>query len=109
MTDLRSELTWLVDDYISLSDVIESDRGLPPNTATRERAKAILFMTDWQPIETSPRDGTSILICGGLMPDPFVAEWDDRQKYWKSASCIDQYYGSHDATHWMPLPDPPKD
>lgn len=62
---------------------------------------------EWMTIESAPKDGTAILVCGGLMPEPFVAEWDDRQQYWKSTACIEQYYGSRDATHWMPLPDPP--
>lgn len=66
-------------------------------------------MSEWQPIETAPKDGQSLLVwCpirnrGGRAT---VAYWDD---YWslthpggwaEDDDC--------DPTHWMPLPAPPK-
>lgn len=62
-------------------------------------------MTDWQPIETAPKDGTPILV----WIDDHVAEveWDEDGwiGVWEdiSSSSGDDY-----PTHWMPLPEPPK-
>lgn len=64
-------------------------------------------MTDWQPIETAPKDGTDILL----------AAWEDDGSYWNATGSwwIDRFfffYGSGNdpimldfaPTHWMPLP-----
>ena len=74
----------------------------------------------WQPIETAPKDGTRILVSFGTMGIYAVA-WEesayDEFKLW----CVDDnkhgpYYlrgysdeGPRSPTHWMPLPDPPKE
>ena len=74
----------------------------------------------WQPIETEPKDGESVLI---WKPDErmvgeymMAAYWDDRrggyvpvggfhkQGYYSETAGRDQGY----PTHWMPLPKPPK-
>jgi hypothetical protein len=74
-------------------------------------------MTEWQPIESVPRDGTVVdCWCGGQRsascfwePDPlpeFPGEGEWRQMY-------SEAYGSSfslmdfSPTHWMPLPAPP--
>ena len=69
--------------------------------------KAVL--DGWQPIETAPRDGTEILVYTDR-PKFFIVipefEGDDPQQYtWKERA------GSYNicATHWMPLPSPPKE
>ena len=71
---------------------------------------------EWQPIETAPKDGTSVLVFNGL--DVSVGYWfiwehfftGDRLsgfvKNWNNEfGCPDSFVG--DATHWMPLPPPP--
>jgi hypothetical protein len=69
---------------------------------------------DWQPIETAPKDGTSILVYDkGWM---FVARWSmydgcgatPEGGVFMSTSCVDGYTGTTRATHWMHLPEPPK-
>ena len=61
----------------------------------------------WQPMETAPKDGTSILIARtiyGLACVDFA--WftsGDTGPHWRN------YEAEHlFPTHWMPLPDPPK-
>ena len=78
-------------------------------------------MTDWQPIETAPKDGTKF----------WGNEGDDaRAMFWHEGFCVyissfqrmtmapgytidDQPYKDHSPvvhrpTHWMPLPEPPR-
>lgn len=75
-------------------------------------------MTDWQPIETAPKDGTKILgtsVNGADDEHPQIITWLSRHDgydlgwyvAWDHTPC--DKYGKHDLpTHWMPLPDPPK-
>ena len=73
-------------------------------------------MSEWQPIETAPRDETDILVAGGTHGNECVscefhgakftgvaiAYWDKREKWFSGGEC-DYYH----PTHWMPLPTPP--
>lgn len=76
---------------------------------------------EWQPIETAPRDGTFIILCGGKRDNyspieqensPVVGRW---QKWPNPDSCCwvyafwDSDWRSEyiNPTHWMPLPEPP--
>lgn len=72
-------------------------------------------MSDWQPIETAPKDGTLVLfacpkrvgysIFVGFMleGDGFIVRGDTNR--FRSFPGEWQY----SATHWMPLPPPPKE
>jgi len=87
-------------------------------------------MSEWQPIETAPRDGTEILgwrdDCGAMLIrytacDAFMSEDEiersglDEETLFKPdwfgadfvAGCM-RLEGSELPTHWMPLPEPPK-
>ena len=59
---------------------------------------------EWQPIATAPKDGTAILgyFPSGLMK---VAQWIDHQNRWAGFGF--GFVGT--PTHWMPLPEPPKE
>jgi hypothetical protein len=75
-------------------------------------------MTDWQPIDTAPKDGTRVLICTarGFVTD---ARWSESACFggqerdrpgWQMHYCDDDPWYSEateNATHWMPLPEPP--
>ena len=77
----------------------------------------------WRPIETAPKDGTEILVCGGTFSDdcdwsdtayPYsgyaIVQWDgqDNGHPWEGHPCHDgDGYRNHAPTHWMPLPAPP--
>lgn len=112
MTDLRSELVWLVEDYINLSDVVENDRGWPgsyeKNKAAQERARAVLAMSDWQPIETADTVGALLGYDPNQHPFARVTAIIHLGGNWQAASAV---YGdkTFSPTHWLPLPDPPKD
>ncbi len=84
-------------------------------------------MTDWQPIETAPTDGTPILVTGGYpdvasdyriwsddedeyvssFPSPVIVVWRQHEE-WRYCSYDSGIYGEwHEPTHWQPLPEPP--
>jgi hypothetical protein len=70
-------------------------------------------MSEWQPIETAPKDEDR---------DVLLAAWDDDGSYWAATGSwwVDRFFffygkGNMDPvplcfepTHWMPLPEPPK-
>ena len=74
-------------------------------------------MTQWQPIETAPRDGTTILVCGGMWVGEFSGEFPlggvAMVTFLGDTWAVDntEYYGPtiHNPTHWMPLPPDPNE
>lgn len=69
-------------------------------------------MSEWQPIETAPRDGTPILLHREPGEWPFVAHWGNPYRYHKrhlKDAWIGHDQGLHedsDGLLWMPLPVP---
>jgi hypothetical protein len=61
----------------------------------------------WQPIETAPKDGTSIIAAqAGTAADCGVIAWDTDFGRWMDL--MDDYDEPNWLpTHWMPLPPPP--
>lgn len=75
-------------------------------------------MEEWQPIATAPKNGTAILLTDGY-GSTAVARWDDQSFPGvckeNSRWAISDWHndpihlrGGYRATHWMPLPAPPK-
>lgn len=69
-------------------------------------------MSEWQPIETAPKDGRKFLACwhgknqktgDQYKYEPECMAWDG-DFYW----VVDGGQPSVSPTHWMPLPEPPK-
>lgn len=63
-------------------------------------------MSDWQPIETAPKNSTSRLVWNPSNQCIYCVTWDEDEDAW----CV---FGGYSAfidtpTHWMPLPEPPK-
>jgi hypothetical protein len=77
-------------------------------------------MSEWQPIETAPKDGTRVIVafrnnCVTIArwSDACAFESNDEGPHWVEWECDDHFYSSHltgpnEPTHWMPLPEPPK-
>lgn len=61
----------------------------------------------WQPIETAPRDGTSILVFTerGVFEATFDSYWEFAVADYHGCLCCSG--GGDNPTHWMPLPEPP--
>ena len=74
-------------------------------------------MNKWQPIDTAPKDGTLILAHLPDSDDCYVIGWCDKAKDIRSYFNADGWCIAWDGeslsdwsqpTHWMPLPDAPK-
>lgn len=68
-------------------------------------------MSEWQPIETAPKDGRRILVSEANYVDSigcaywsYSKEW--KEEGWYSSACCDDITMFF-PTHWMPLPPPP--
>ena len=68
-------------------------------------------MSDWQPIETAPKDGRKMLL---RFTGPFSDQMQDGVTVgrWLRGWWLDAIWATSTAhrspTHWMPLPPPPK-
>lgn len=70
----------------------------------------------WQPIETAPKDGSTIMLWEMYESEPFFGYWWEGRSRWRAstthydtdgnACVIDRIY-SEGVTHWMPLPEAP--
>lgn len=69
-------------------------------------------MSEWQPIETAPKDGSYVLLV-----DPsysannyLIARWCDIHHFWRGDSMSSGkfvFWRDYHACLWMPLPPPP--
>jgi hypothetical protein len=104
------------------STVLVSSDGNVQMLSTLARAvvdmDAEIKASAWQPIETAPRDGTTVLLFGTQLPFdelrrlkiPFVFSgyWDEMDGAWCSDGTT--WRGPfYTPTHWQPLPPPPRD
>jgi hypothetical protein len=69
-------------------------------------------MSEWQPIETAPKDGTKVILNGigesgwnndNIKEFEIVATGYFKFKLWQTGSI----WRWKTPTHWMPLPEPP--
>lgn len=73
-------------------------------------------MDKWQPIETAPKDGTDVLVCGGTynaglqigtpLLGVIIAFWDGSYWHGPEENAHDEWRECYPA-YWMPLPAPP--
>jgi hypothetical protein len=74
-------------------------------------------MSEWQPIETAPKERYKLLLLAFPWCEPCVGYWDD-DKYsskpkpmWRACGLAHlgvKHMRANPPTHWMPLPEPPK-
>jgi hypothetical protein len=68
----------------------------------------------WQPIETAPKDGTTVLLWVRGITHPVVAFWQvggiiSEDGFWLHFLLGQfDFVEVKDPTHWMPLPTPPE-
>lgn len=74
-------------------------------------------MSEWQPIETAPKDGSQVLVWDqteGVCTARFQSHVEEWRASWGSeewiqdGSVYDDALVARKPTHWMPLPAPPK-
>ena len=64
----------------------------------------------WQPIETAPKDGRSILAYGPGWSEVEKALWLHSAQKFVIIDWLGEMLSEYEPfTHWMPLPEPPKD
>lgn len=111
MTDFRSELAWLVERFKKYLWCVEHEWGgeIEEYDAEESRADAILSMTDWQKIETAPKDGTTFLanFPFGFDIVRYKELGDFGEPVWEGSRGCAQYILEL-PTHWMNMPEPPK-
>lgn len=63
-------------------------------------------MSEWQPIETAPHDGSSILVCDKdeTFYWPRIVEWADWKPGWWDG---EHSYSINEFDFWQPLPERP--
>lgn len=61
-------------------------------------------MSEWQPIESAPKDESEFLGYGG--GNYYIASWLGGWTAWP-LGCDECFSSIYSLTHWMPLPKPP--
>lgn len=61
-------------------------------------------MSQWQPIETAPKDGSYVILTNG--EDVTAGWWRGRGSGWNTGYEALDFTG--EPTHWMSMPDPPE-
>lgn len=66
-------------------------------------------LSDWQAIESAPKDGSDVLVFCDDTREMFVAFWNKKHKAWQYALWHDGTIVACAPAFWMPLPPPPKE
>lgn len=83
----------------------EHGDATPPPILIQVLAKHFPAAPQWKSIETAPRDGTLRLFCNAHFKQQWVGCFERLKGVW-----VDQLgFVPEPPTHWMPLPEPPKE
>ena len=89
------------------------------SSSPSRRRREQTVTTEWQPIETAPKDGRTIIILGDALTEHAfvdVAFWDAGEGSYRAGPgwffledlCqMNTARNVHGITHWQPLPSPP--
>jgi hypothetical protein len=97
-----------------LAQVYTVDTDQAQLIALVQRAQALVKepgeVSEWQPIETAPKDGTHVvLLVPGCRSVAVVGHWFDFGQVVHGVTGFWEASATQIApTHWMPLPEPPK-
>lgn len=106
------EAAKIAEDYVQY-DVADAIRLLALHPVADKPDEAGEQWEGWKPIESAPKDGTSILaVCAGVHERtgiPFIPEVVEWTQYgWSNEMWGEQpNHGIYSPTHWRPLPTPP--
>ena len=92
-------------------DILAMNQSLDLLREENERLRNDAELSEWQPIETAPKDGTDILVMTG--ETMHVVRWINIHGDFDYWAVDDNKHGPFTLrgkapTHWMPLPEPPK-
>lgn len=105
--DMRYGLRKEINEALGLTDETGDDalrKGLETIKALKAERDALLEARAWRPIETAPKDQSSILI---IDSDNFITIGEFSEKRGCFAN-TEECWKIETPTHWMPLPEPPK-
>ena len=92
-------------------DILAMNQSLDLLREENERLRNDAELSEWQPIETAPKDGTDILVMTG--ETMHVVRWINIHGDFDYWAVDDNKHGPFTLrgkapTHWMSLPEPPK-
>ena len=100
------------EDAIKLINFLKEafEAGLAHARKQKEAPEGSRDMLEWQPIETAPKDSTAITIYSvnhGILHNYNLVVLPNDNKFYDP--CNSGVICIRDATHWMPLPEPPEE
>ncbi len=108
---------WVINKHLAGTDEVSTFNDAMEIVRKAGRQLERNAEVQWQPIETAPKDGTSILAWGKSMEEPVVAYWEPNgDRVWGGKSAFvdgtvdmcEELCVVDDYTHWQPLPKPPE-
>lgn len=69
-------------------------------------------MSEWKPIKSAPKDGAVLKLNHPNWERPINGYWDEGDGEWVAENLtyvLGPNLHCEDPTHWMPLPEPPKE
>lgn len=95
----------------------------PIRGSAEQDEAAVVHPAEWMPIETAPKDGTTILAWSEYCSEPITVSWCRANSWvaawfgsWDGSTVIGaqgdwgtDYKEAPPLTHWMPLPSPPSE
>ena len=74
-----------------------------------EKVKEALEQAKWQGMDTAPKDSSMFLAYSKFYDVQVLCYFNERLKTYQGANATWSLIPANKLTHWMPLPEPPKD